>query len=330
MDSNKDNDNNESSSDREDNDDHKDPAVPPSSNQSLHSLPQESEDSESLTSASQALPNPAASIYGGNIAAACEATNAVTKTVSAEERLERRRTRNRLNARRNRENKRREEKLKEERDTLQQANDSLRRENAVLQEEVGQLREVIRQLTAASQPSWLSTVASVPPTFNPLNPLHNPLSNLPSFLSPQGAPQSVTNPLLAQSSIFHRMAASHGPRLLFPPVPLAEHQRLPSLSLNDTIQSSLAARYPPGSVSRIQQMQLPTTLATESADNVTSSSTSELLPPTRDIGDNPATAESDEKADDAANISGAASSPKRSKSSSKSRKSKSDRKESNR
>ena len=209
-------------------------------------------DGESMES-SDAMADPAATIYGGNIAAACEATNAVAKTITAEERLERRRTRNRLNARRNREIRRREEKLNEEKEGLRQMNETLRREKRALEQEVQDLREIVRQLTstptASHNHSWLSALsasASLPPT---LNPLANPLSSQRSLLQLAPTHGLTANPLLgAQSSALHQQLSSQhgGPSgILFPPVALAEQQRLPSLTLNDAIQSSMSLAHFP-------------------------------------------------------------------------------------
>ena len=249
---------------------------------------------EQSTDATMAA-DPAATIYGGNIAAACEATNAVAKTISAEERLERRRTRNRLNARRNREIRRREEKLKEEKEGLRQINESLRRENLALEQEVRDLREIVRQLTSTStasqaaatsqHPAWLSALsarAGLPSTFN--NPLSNPLSSQSGLLQLEPA-RGLSNPLLtAQSSILQqRMSSAQqlgggvGGRLLFPPVALPEQQRLPSLTLNDAIQSSLS-RFPsrPGESQSILQAALQRGLDSLPTSGISSN---DMLPP---------------------------------------------------
>jgi hypothetical protein len=197
-------------------------------------IPEGSDDSDSETLNSSVTGDPAATIYGGNIAAACEATNAVAKSMTAEERLERRRTRNRLNARRNREIRRREEKLQEEKEALRRENETLRREKSALENEVRELREVVRQLPiVASHATRLPTLP-----VSVYTPYDSILRQAGLFQQASAAAQGLSG---LQTSIFHQLSHPSAPMLFHPSMLPPDHRSPHSLNrLNESIQSSLS------------------------------------------------------------------------------------------
>jgi hypothetical protein len=197
-------------------------------------IPEGSDDSDSETLNSSTTGDPAATIYGGNIAAACEATNAVAKSMTAEERLERRRTRNRLNARRNREIRRREEKLQEDKEALRQDNENLRREKSALENEVRELREVVRQLTSVA--SHATRMPTLPVSV--YTPYDSIVRQAGLFQQASAAAQGLPS---LPSSIFHQLSQPSAATLFHPAMLPPDHTSPHSLNrLSESIQSSLS------------------------------------------------------------------------------------------